>query len=117
MSNLQLWDFFQGTQERVRNSHGKRAISVRAIEVLLYTEEGERICSRVSAKFHLSGNYASFKSHSYCYPTLKYSAKCTGYMLRIQGCGTNSLTPKDNYILFVISSLSLIRPIRVIVCT
>ena len=33
---LQLSDFFQGTQERVRNSHGKRAISVRAIEVLLY---------------------------------------------------------------------------------
>ena len=29
--------FFQGTQERVRNSHGKRAISVRATEVLLYT--------------------------------------------------------------------------------
>ena len=28
--------FFQGPQERVRNSHGKRAISVRAIEVLLY---------------------------------------------------------------------------------
>ena len=28
--------FFQGTQERVRKSHGKRAISVRAIEVLLY---------------------------------------------------------------------------------
>ena len=27
---------FQGTQERVRNSHGKRAISVRAIEVPLY---------------------------------------------------------------------------------
>ena len=26
---------FQGTQERVRNSHGKRAISVRATEVLL----------------------------------------------------------------------------------
>ena len=26
---------FQGTQERVRNSRGKRAISVRAIEVLL----------------------------------------------------------------------------------
>ena len=34
--NLQLWDFFQGTPERVRNSRGKRAISVRAIEVLLY---------------------------------------------------------------------------------
>ena len=28
--------YFQGTQERVRNSRGKRAISVRAIEVLLY---------------------------------------------------------------------------------
>ena len=29
-------EFFLGTQERVRNSRGKRAISVRAIEVLLY---------------------------------------------------------------------------------
>ena len=29
--------FFQGTQERVRNSRGKKAISVRATEVLLYT--------------------------------------------------------------------------------
>ena len=28
----------QGTQERVRNSRGKRAISVRANEVLLYKE-------------------------------------------------------------------------------
>ena len=28
--------FFLGSQARVRNSHGKRAISVRAIEVLLY---------------------------------------------------------------------------------
>ena len=27
---------FQGTQERVRDSHGKRAIGVRATEVLLY---------------------------------------------------------------------------------
>ena len=27
---------FRRTQERVRNSHGKRAISVRATEVLLY---------------------------------------------------------------------------------
>ena len=30
--------FFLGTQERVRNSRGKQAISVRAIEVLLYLE-------------------------------------------------------------------------------
>ena len=29
-------DFFQGTQEQVRTSHGKRAISVRATESLLY---------------------------------------------------------------------------------
>ena len=29
-------DFLLGTQERVRNSRGKRAISVRATEVLLY---------------------------------------------------------------------------------
>ena len=29
---------FQGAQERVRNSLGKRAISVRSIEVLLYHE-------------------------------------------------------------------------------
>ena len=28
-------NFYQGTQERVRNSRGKRAISVRATEVLL----------------------------------------------------------------------------------
>ena len=33
--------FFQGTQERVRNSRGKRAISVRAIEVRLYTVKQE----------------------------------------------------------------------------
>ena len=31
--------FFQGTQERVRNSRGKGAISVRAIEILLYMEK------------------------------------------------------------------------------
>ena len=34
--NLQLWDVYKGTQKRVRNSRGKRAISVRATEVLLY---------------------------------------------------------------------------------
>ena len=31
--------FFLGTQERVRNSRGKRVISIRAIEVLLYFEK------------------------------------------------------------------------------
>ena len=40
--NLQLRAIFQGTQERVRNSRGKRAISVRgATQGLLYFE----ICS------------------------------------------------------------------------
>ena len=34
--NLQLWAFFQGTQERVPNSRGKQAINVRANEGLLY---------------------------------------------------------------------------------
>ena len=35
--NLQLW-IFRGTQERVRNSSGKQAISVLATEVLLYND-------------------------------------------------------------------------------
>ena len=34
--------FFQGTQESVRNSRGKLAISVRAIEVLLYFFHGKK---------------------------------------------------------------------------
>ena len=34
--NSAAMGFFQGTQARVQNSHGKRAISVRATEVLLY---------------------------------------------------------------------------------
>ena len=36
--------FFQGTQERVRNSHDKRAISVRAIEVLLQEQSSANGC-------------------------------------------------------------------------
>ena len=36
IQNLQLSDFFLGTQRPVQNSHGKQAISVRATEVLLY---------------------------------------------------------------------------------
>ena len=37
--------FFQGTQEQVRNNCGKRAINIRATEVLLY----ERINTSVSS--------------------------------------------------------------------
>ena len=36
---IYIWDFFQGTQERVRNNRGKRAISVRATEGLHYVVE------------------------------------------------------------------------------
>ena len=35
--------FFQGTGERVRNSRGRRAIIVRATEVLLYIEQDKTI--------------------------------------------------------------------------
>ena len=45
--------FFLGTQERVRNSRGKRAIGVRAIEVLLY------LCTIQQA----------VKQHQHFYPT------------------------------------------------
>ena len=34
---------FQGTQEGVRNSRGKRAISVQAIEVLLYMDDRKQL--------------------------------------------------------------------------
>ena len=43
IQNLQPKEFFLGTQERVRNSRGKRAISVRATEVLLYVETMDAI--------------------------------------------------------------------------
>ena len=38
LNNYFLWNYhnFLGTQKRVRISHGKRAIDVRVIEVLLY---------------------------------------------------------------------------------
>ena len=50
--NSAAMGFFLGTQALVRNSHGKRAISVRAIEVLLYiTSE-----IQISLEFFKSGN-------------------------------------------------------------
>ena len=39
--------FFLGTQERVRHSRGKRAIGVRAIEVLLYKNRTTLVDSSV----------------------------------------------------------------------
>ena len=37
MSAATVW-FLLGTQDRVRNSRGKRAVSIRATEVLLYLD-------------------------------------------------------------------------------
>ena len=39
--NLQSWNLFNGTQERVQNRQGKKAIRVRAIEVLLLLDPME----------------------------------------------------------------------------
>ena len=57
---LQLWDFFLGTQERVRSSRGKQAISGQAIEVLLYLtapgyhNPGPEVIKRFSCSTQLS---------------------------------------------------------------
>ena len=56
---MKLWDCFQGTQERVRNSRGKRAISVRATEVLLYMRYSE---------FTIFGEVC----HAYCFHDMGY---------------------------------------------
>ena len=40
--NLQPGAFFQGTEERVRKSRGKRAISVPAIKGLLYIHQEKK---------------------------------------------------------------------------
>ena len=47
--------FFQGTRERVRNSRGKRAISVRATVGLLYVVSVELL----SMIYHHSGSLLS----------------------------------------------------------
>ena len=36
--------FFLGTRERDRSTHGKRAVGIRAIEVLLYHEPNTEKC-------------------------------------------------------------------------
>ena len=41
-------DFLLGTQERVRNSRGKRATSIRAIELLLYMYLEKRVFVGIS---------------------------------------------------------------------
>ena len=48
--------FFQGTQTRVQNSHGKRAICVRATEVLLYNDISLQVLHYIGQK---TGHYSS----------------------------------------------------------
>ena len=48
--------FSLGTQERVRDSRGKRATSVRAIEVLLYKNQGMTIPTSLSTDFGFRPN-------------------------------------------------------------
>ena len=65
--------FFQGTLERVRNSRGRRAISVRAIEVLLYIfrEKDEKIYGRANYVSHLKACHtqevSSKSAFDFCY--------------------------------------------------
>ena len=51
--------FFLGTQEQVQNSRGKRAISVRAIEFVLYIDKLELPVNRYFAYDHKRGCYMS----------------------------------------------------------
>ena len=44
---LSYWKNFLGTEKRVRIIHGKRAIRVRAIEVILYLELVPKSASQV----------------------------------------------------------------------
>ena len=56
--------FFQGTQERVRNSRGKRAISVRATEVLLYAETMKKYGFQWPQSFLVFCHLQIFITHS-----------------------------------------------------
>ena len=66
---LPLWKKFLGTQERVRNSRSKRAISVRAIEVLLYLQlkSGELGLTR---SLDISGISKSYQAYGKAINTL-----------------------------------------------
>ena len=63
------FDFFQGTQEGVQNSHGNRAISVRATEGLLY------IKIMVWTHFALSLHFNFCISNYWTFGTRKYDFK------------------------------------------
>ena len=52
---------FQGTEERARNSHGKRTISVRAIDVLLFMQGLNNLCIASAPQ---KGNIRPFQSET-----------------------------------------------------
>ena len=72
--DLQLWDFFQRTQEWVRNSRGKRAISVRATKGLLY----------------ISPQVDDFKDLENAAPICPASTDHNGDVATVSGWGTTS---------------------------
>ena len=60
--------FFLGTQEQVRNSRGKRAISVRATEVLLYRAPKNNPSSKQgSALVTTENNFCKIATKAYSY--------------------------------------------------
>ena len=74
--------FFQGTLERVRNSRGRRAISARAIEVLLYIfrEKDEKIYWRANYVSHLKACHtqevSSKSAFDFCYFDVFLASYC-----------------------------------------
>ena len=79
ITNLHGVSFFLGTQERVRNSRGKRAISVRATEVLLYFLRSvlrywfalfSQACSSILVRTIFSDLFFDIGSHFFLRPVL-----------------------------------------------
>ena len=78
------------TQERVRNSRGKRAISVRSIEVLLYFEKKKDFL----AGSPLLNEITQTRDNRWdpcC--TLCFHISCTSYFYRLLSCCTMYFTP------------------------
>ena len=81
--NLQLWGFFQGTQEQARNSHGKRAISVRAIEVLLYIAHVYQKKIRLYTRSCIVHTFQNFKLDTCNLSNVYLSTGIFGPLLRL----------------------------------
>ena len=58
-------EFFLGTQEHVRISHGKRAISVRATEVLLYCLQVKQIYKILTSLLQLQNLNLKIKKRNH----------------------------------------------------